>query len=98
VDACYCSCPSELESLYHVYVALFDWQGQKIQGPAAITQKLTSLPFQQCQHRINSLDSQPSLSQGILIFVTGQIMVRADILQQIAHAHPNLQCPKNCLR
>ena len=51
-------------------------QGQKIQGPAAITQKLTSLPFQQCQHRISSLDGQPSLSQGILIFVTGQIMVR----------------------
>lgn len=54
-------------------------QGQKIQGPALITQKLTSLPFQQCQHRISSLDGQPSLSQGIVIFVTGQILVRTSM-------------------
>ena len=56
-------------------------QGQKIQGPALITQKLTSLPFQQCQHRISSLDGQPSMSQGILIFVTGQILVRYKIVK-----------------
>jgi len=59
-------------------------QGQKIQGPALITQKLTSLPFQQCQHRISSLDGQPSMSQGILIFVTGQILVRIELVKKAA--------------
>ena len=39
--------------------------------------KLTSLPFQQCKHHISSLDAQPSLSSGVLVFVTGQLLVRA---------------------
>jgi hypothetical protein len=37
-------------------------------------QKLTALPFQACQHRISSLDAQPSVSGGILVFVTGQLL------------------------
>lgn len=37
-------------------------------------QKLTSLPFQACQHRVSSLDAQPSMSGGILVFVTGQLL------------------------
>lgn len=37
--------------------------------------KLTSLPFQACQHRVSSLDAQPSVSNGILVFVTGQLLV-----------------------
>lgn len=48
-------------------------------GPASrtlqIMQKLTSLPFQQCKHHISSLDAQPSLSGGVLVFVTGQLLV-----------------------
>ena len=40
-----------------------------------ILQKLTSLPFQQCKHHISSLDAQPSLSGGVLVFVTGQLLV-----------------------
>lgn len=39
-----------------------------------IMQKLTALPFQACQHRISSLDAQPSVSGGILVFVTGQLL------------------------
>lgn len=39
--------------------------------------KLTSLPFQACKHHISSLDAQPSLSGGVLVFVTGQLLVSA---------------------
>ena len=39
-------------------------------------QKLTSLPFASCKHAIGSLDAQPSVSGGVLIFVTGQLLVR----------------------
>jgi Nuclear transport factor 2 (NTF2) domain len=54
--------------------SMMTFEGEKFAG-AAITQKLTSLPFQQCQHRVVSLDAQPSVSQGINIFVTGQLIV-----------------------
>jgi hypothetical protein len=40
-----------------------------------ILSKLTSLSFQQCKHHVVSLDAQPSVSGGILIFVTGQLLV-----------------------
>ncbi len=46
-----------------------------LQGSQSIVAKLTSLPFQKCQHHISSVDTQPSLSGGILVFVTGQLMV-----------------------
>ena len=62
---------------------MLTFEGQKTMGSAAILQKLTSLPFTQCQHRISSLDAQPSMSQGINIVVTGQIIVRP-----LRHAQP----------
>jgi len=45
-----------------------------------ILQKLTTLPFQACQHRVSSLDAQPSVGGGILVFVTGQLLVSWGIL------------------
>ncbi len=80
------------------------FEGQPAQGSQAITQKLTSLPFQQVRqapahfyafgspesccppckvlpvylqvkHHITSTDAQPSTSGGLLVFVTGQILV-----------------------
>lgn len=62
-----------LASLYQDQ-SMMTFEGEKFAG-GAITQKLTSLPFQQCQHRVVSLDAQPSVSQGINIFVTGQLIV-----------------------
>lgn len=49
---------------------------QFLQGGPNIIQKLTGLPFQKCQHHISSTDAQPSLSGGIMVFVTGQLMAR----------------------
>ncbi|PSC70930.1 Nuclear transport factor 2 [Micractinium conductrix] len=54
--------------------SMLTFEGQKFQGTQAILQKLTSLPFQQCKHHISSLDAQPSLSGGVLVFVTGQLL------------------------
>ena len=55
--------------------SLLTFEAQKFSGNAQILQKLTSLPFQQVKHQVTSLDAQPSVSQGINIFVTGQIIV-----------------------
>lgn len=58
--------------------SILTFEGQKFAGQGAITQKLTSLPFQQCQHRVVSLDAQPSVSQGVNIFVTGQLITEGE--------------------
>jgi Nuclear transport factor 2 (NTF2) domain len=63
-----------LASLYQDQ-SLLTFEGQKFQGSAAIIQKLTSLPFTQCKHHVSSIDVQPSVSGGIIVFITGQIMV-----------------------
>lgn len=55
--------------------SLMNFQGAKSVGSAAIQQKLTALPFKQCKHQITSIDAQQSMSQGINIVVTGQIIV-----------------------
>ncbi|CRG86061.1 Nuclear transport factor 2 [Talaromyces islandicus] len=45
-------------------------------GTAAIIEKLTELPFQKVQHRVATLDAQPSNEQGgILVLVTGALLV-----------------------
>ena len=46
-----------------------------MQGTQAIVSKLTSLPFQRCQHKVTSLDSHAVPSGGVLVFVTGQLLV-----------------------
>ena len=53
---------------------MLTFEGQKFMGPQQIMQKLTTLPFQACQHRVSSLDAQPSMTGGILVFVTGQLL------------------------
>lgn len=56
--------------------SLLTFEGQKFVGSQQIMEKLGGLPFQSCQHRVVSLDSQPSVGGGILVFVTGQLIVR----------------------
>lgn len=58
--------------------SLLNFEGVKTVGSTAILQKLTTLPFQQCKHQISSLDAQPSMSQGINIIVTGQILTEGE--------------------
>lgn len=62
--------------------SILTFEGQKFQGTQQITEKLGGLPFQSCQHRVVSLDAQPSVGGGILVFVTGQLLVR-DLMIQI---------------
>ncbi|KAI8473841.1 MAG: hypothetical protein J3K34DRAFT_409377 [Monoraphidium minutum] len=61
-----------LASLYQDQ-SMFTFEGNKCQGPAAIMAKLTSLPFNQCKITPASMDFQPSISGGIIVFVTGHV-------------------------
>lgn len=63
-----------LQSLYQE-MSMMTFEGEKIQGSQAIAQKLTSLPFQSVKHEIITVDSQPSASGGVLVFVCGNLKV-----------------------
>ena len=53
---------------------MLTFEGQQFQGTQAIVEKLTGLPFQSVQHRVVSLDAQPTHAGGLLVFVTGQLL------------------------
>jgi len=56
--------------------SMLTFEGSPIKGAAAIIEKLTSLPFQKVQHKVTTLDAQPSSSVASLIVnVTGLLIV-----------------------
>jgi hypothetical protein len=63
-----------LGSLYQES-SLLTFEGQKFQGQANIGAKLAALPFNQCKVTATSMDFQPSVGGGIMVFVTGSILV-----------------------
>ncbi|KAJ5722555.1 Nuclear transport factor 2 Eukaryote [Penicillium malachiteum] len=44
-------------------------------GANAIVEKLTSLPFQKVVHQIATLDAQPTHGDGVVVLVTGALLV-----------------------
>ncbi|RWW03786.1 hypothetical protein GW17_00033029 [Ensete ventricosum] len=59
--------------------SMLTFEGDKIQGAAAIVAKLTSLPFQQCVHAISTVDCQPSgPAGGVLVFVSGSLQLAGE--------------------
>lgn len=59
--------------------SMLTFEGQKIQGSQNIVAKLTSLPFQQCQHSITTVDCQPSgPAGGMLVFVSGNLQLAGE--------------------
>ena len=63
-----------LANLYQDH-SMMTFEGTKLQGAAAIVGKLTSLSFQRCQHQAKTIDAQPTTGGGILVFVSGDIVV-----------------------
>uniref|UniRef100_A0A7I4D1G9 NTF2-related export protein n=1 Tax=Physcomitrium patens TaxID=3218 RepID=A0A7I4D1G9_PHYPA len=56
--------------------SMLTFEGEKIQGAQSISNKLNSLPFQQCKHNISTVDCQPSgLSGGWVVFVSGNLQL-----------------------
>jgi hypothetical protein len=64
-----------LVSLYQDQ-SMLTFMGEKFQGPQAIGQKLGALPFAGCKVTPSTTDFQPSVSGGVIVFVTGHILVR----------------------
>lgn len=69
---------ANLGSLYQD-ASMLTFEGQKFQGAQTIVSKLTSLPFQQCQHNISTVDCQPSgPAGGMLVFVSGNLQLAGE--------------------
>ncbi|KAI3437346.1 NTF2 domain-containing protein [Psidium guajava] len=63
---------ASLPSLYQP-TSMLTFEGQRVVGAQAIAEKLSQLPFDQCQHLISTVDSQPSSAGGIVVFVSGSL-------------------------
>jgi hypothetical protein len=65
---------SNLKPLYRDD-SMLTFEGSPFKGVNDIIGKLTSLPFQQVAHRIATLDAQPSINNGIIVMVTGELLI-----------------------
>ncbi|EKM56002.1 uncharacterized protein PHACADRAFT_257005 [Phanerochaete carnosa HHB-10118-sp] len=65
-----------LRSLYRPQ-SMLTWEGTPILGDAAIAEKLVTLPFQTVQHKVTTLDAQPSSPSvaSLIVSVTGLLIV-----------------------
>ncbi|KAK8916364.1 Nuclear transport factor 2 [Platanthera zijinensis] len=76
--------------------SMLSFEGAKTQGAAAISEKLTGLPFQQCQHNISTIDCQPSgPAGGVLVFVSGSLQLSGEqhalkFSQVLRYRSPNI--------
>ncbi|KAI9056954.1 nuclear transport factor 2 [Trametes sanguinea] len=57
--------------------SMLTWEGTPILGAANIAEKLTTLPFEKVQHKITTLDAQPSSPTvaSLIVSVTGLLVV-----------------------
>lgn len=58
-------------------MSMLTFEGQQFQGSQRIVEKLQALPFQRVQHRVTTIDAQPSNPQSgpLLVTVTGCLLV-----------------------
>ncbi|KII89267.1 hypothetical protein PLICRDRAFT_698354 [Plicaturopsis crispa FD-325 SS-3] len=65
-----------LQNLYRD-VSFLSWEGTPIQGATNISEKLTNLPFEKVQHKVTTLDAQPSSPTiaSLIVSVTGLLVV-----------------------
>lgn len=56
--------------------SMLTFEGEKIQGAQAISNKLNGLPFAQCKHNVSTVDCQPSgPAGGMVVFVSGSLQL-----------------------
>ncbi|KIW97990.1 uncharacterized protein Z519_01574 [Cladophialophora bantiana CBS 173.52] len=66
---------TQLAALYRDK-SMLTFEKDQFMGTQPILEKLTNLPFQKVQHRVDTTDAQPSNEQGgILVMVTGALLV-----------------------
>lgn len=54
---------------------MLTFESASVLGVSPIVEKLSGLPFEKVKHQVSTLDSQPTVEGGILILITGQLLV-----------------------
>jgi len=67
---------ADLQGLYRQN-SMLSWEGNQVLGAANISEKLTALPFDKVQHKVTTLDAQPSdpTMSNMIVSVTGLLLV-----------------------
>ncbi|KAK7752202.1 Nuclear transport factor 2 [Diatrype stigma] len=55
--------------------SMLTFESAAVLGAANIVEKLVNLPFQKVKHQVSTLDAQPGVNGGVLVLVTGQLLV-----------------------
>ncbi|KAK3035890.1 hypothetical protein RJ639_033027 [Escallonia herrerae] len=59
--------------------SMLTFEGQQVLGSQNIAAKLAALPFGQCQHKVSTVDCQPSGPPGaVLVFVSGALKLSGE--------------------
>ncbi|OAA62739.1 serine beta-lactamase-like superfamily protein [Niveomyces insectorum RCEF 264] len=64
----------QLQALYRDQ-SMLTFESASVLGAAAIVEKLTALPFQKVKHVVTTNDAQPTKDGGVIVLVTGQLLV-----------------------
>ncbi|KAL1888494.1 Nuclear transport factor 2 [Sporothrix stenoceras] len=65
---------SQLQALYRDN-SMLTFESASVLGAAAIVEKLKNLPFQRVKHVTSTIDPQPTIADGVIVLVTGQLQV-----------------------
>lgn len=71
---------------------MLSFEGDQYQGMQPIMQKLTTLNFQTVQHIPKTVDCHPGINGAIVVFVTGNLAVRAAQRAASQAARPRRKC------
>ncbi|ORY62491.1 uncharacterized protein BCR38DRAFT_438839 [Pseudomassariella vexata] len=55
--------------------SMLTFESSAVLGVNSIVEKLSGLPFEKVKHQVATLDAQPSVNGGVLVLVTGQLLV-----------------------
>ncbi|RNF10913.1 nuclear transport factor 2, partial [Trypanosoma conorhini] len=56
--------------------SLMTWVGEQLQGNASIMARLSSLGFNEALFKPEDIDCHPSLSNGVLVVVNGEVLLK----------------------
>ncbi len=63
---------------------MLTYEGEQFLGPAQIMEKLGTMPS--IHHKIVTFDAQPSVNQGIIAFVSGDLIIDGNYSQPLKFA------------
>eukprot|EP00794_Sanderia_malayensis_P019259 gene19259-21187_t len=76
----FCSLPMylKIEKCCTTTQSCLSFEGAQLQGTEQIMAKLTSLPFASVQHIVTTVDVHPTLDNGVMVLVVGQLKTDND--------------------